>query len=79
MAVSRNSGYRSRAGFWRRLFGQLSRYDLVLAAVPLLFAVPLALHAALAVPFYPAVGASAGVSAALVVDALFLNPPIDTA
>lgn len=75
MAVSDISRHRQESNFWKRLLGQLSRYDLLLAAIPLLFA--LAPVAALLSPIQlnVAIGASAAVSGVLVADALYFNPP----
>jgi len=77
MATSRSSGHSSEPPFRSGRDGlpDPSRYDLLLAAIPLVFAVVLAVHAALGVPVGVAVGAGALVSGAAVLDALFLNPP----
>jgi hypothetical protein len=53
----------------------LSRYDAVLAAIPLLFAVALAGHLFLSVSLWAAMAAAAVGSVACLADALYLNPP----
>lgn len=77
MATSRRSGHSSETPFRSVRDGlpDLSRYDLLLAAIPLVFAVMLAVHAALGIPFEAAMGTGALVSALAVFDALFFNPP----
>ncbi|MFT4921684.1 MAG: hypothetical protein ACI8XM_000888 [Haloarculaceae archaeon] len=81
MAASRNTGH-SIAGTsivsrLDRLLS-LSRYDLVLVGIPLLFAVALATHVAFGVSVRLAVAAGAVTSAVVLVDAIYLNPPTDT-
>ena len=77
MATSRNSGHSRDPPFRsvREGLPDLSRYDLLLAVIPLGFAVMLAIHAALGVPFRAAVVAGALLSGVAVFDALFFNPP----
>jgi hypothetical protein len=77
MATGRRSGHSREPPFrsFRDGLPDLSRYDLLLAAIPLVFAVVLAVHAALGVPFRAAVTAGALFSALAVFDALFFNPP----
>lgn len=75
MAVSNSSGVRHEGNFWRRVFGRLSRYDVLLAAIPLLLAVAVTVYVLFPVPFHLAVTAGATLSCLLVTDALFLNPP----
>lgn len=77
MATSRSSGHSSETPFRSLRDGlpDLSRYDLLLAAIPLVFAVMLAVHAALGVPLRAAVAGGALLSAIAVFDALFFNPP----
>lgn len=53
----------------------ISRYDLVLAVIPLAFLVAVSLAYATATPLRHALVSAAGVSALAVVDALFLRPP----
>lgn len=77
MAVSRNTGHRKPETLWERVFGQLSRHDLVLTAIPLVFALSFVVAAALPVPFLAALATSAVVSTVVLTDALFLNPPVE--
>ncbi|MEF8783399.1 MAG: hypothetical protein V5A39_10530 [Haloarculaceae archaeon] len=53
----------------------VSRYDAVLAVIPLLFALALAGHALLPVSLQLAVAAGALASSLFLADALFLSPP----
>jgi hypothetical protein len=75
MAVSDNTGYRDRTDSWLHRLNQLSRYDLVLAAIPTVFVAAVAAHLILAVSLHLAVGTAALVGAALVADVLYLHPP----
>jgi hypothetical protein len=75
MAVSDSSGRSQRTGF--RAFDGLSRYDLVLTVIPIVLAIAFVVNALLGVPFEVAVAVAAGLSLALVVDALFVHPPVD--
>lgn len=75
MAVSDSSGRSRRTGF--RAFDGLSRYDLVLTVIPVVLAIAFVVNALLGVPFEVAVAVAAGLSLALVVDALFVHPPVD--
>ncbi len=78
MATSRNTGHRiSGTTFHSYLDGlpELSRYDAVLAAIPLVFALVLSAHAMLSVPLRLAIVAGSLGSALLLVDAMYLNPP----
>lgn len=77
MAVSRNTEHSQSETFWQRVFGQLSRHDLVLTAIPLVFAMALAVTAVLPVSVLVGLGVGALTSAGLLVDALFVHPPID--
>lgn len=58
-----------------RPLGSLSRYDLVLAVIPLVFGLALVSHTVLSLPLSTTMAASAVVTGVLVVDAMFLNPP----
>lgn len=78
MAVSRNTGYSETDNYWKGLFDQLSRYDLLLAAIPLVFALALVAYALFTVPFNAAIAASAVVSVLLVADALYFNAPTES-
>ena len=77
MTTSPNSGHRGtpsrRSG--RSRLPDLSRYDLLLAVIPLAFVAMLGVHAALGVPLRLAVAGGALLSGAAVVDGLFFNPP----
>ena len=76
MATSPDSGHSSEPSLSiRDRLPDLSRYDLLLATIPLVFAVMLAVHAALGVPFTAAVTAASVLSGLALSDALFLNPP----
>lgn len=71
------SGLRIRTP-WKQLFGgrsQLSRYDTVLAVIPMSFLVATAFGTVLSVPVWTAIGAASVLAACAVIDALFLNPP----
>jgi membrane associated rhomboid family serine protease len=75
MAVSDISGHRQKARFWKRLLGQLSRYDLLLAVIPILFGLALLTYLLAPVSLHVPFGASGLISGALVADALYFNPP----
>lgn len=77
MAVSNGPEHSGRGDFWKTLFGQLTRYDLVLAVIPLVLVMALVVHLLFAIPFEVAVAGGAGLSLAMVVDALFVHPPVD--
>jgi hypothetical protein len=75
MAVKRDSGTpQDDNGQWHPP-GQLSRSDLLLAAIPLAFMIPLLCHLLLSIPFHVAVGTGALSGAGFVADGLFVNPP----
>jgi|GEM_PF-2150946 len=78
MAVSRNTEYRPQSSFWKRLVGQLSRYDLLLAAIPLVLALSLAVYAIFAIPFEMALAGGALISVLCIADALYFHPPTDS-
>ena len=78
MAVSRDTRYRDRTSFWRRLFGQLSWYDMLLAAIPLVLALPLIGYVLFPISLHVAVATGALLGGVLVVDALFVHPPTGT-
>lgn len=78
MATSPDTGYRSSESSLRtKLEGvpDLCRYDAVLAAIPLVFALVLSAHALLPVPFRLAIAAGSLLSGLLLLDATYLNPP----
>jgi len=54
---------------------RLSRYDLLLAVVPVAFVLGLLAVGLAGVPFRVAMGSAAAVGALALVDGLFLNPP----
>jgi len=75
MAVSDTSRHSGRTGFdW---LDGISRYDLVLTVIPVVLVVAVLANAFLGIPFEAAVACGAGLSLALVVDALFVHPPVD--
>lgn len=75
MAVSRDARHRQPRGFWRGLFAQLSWFDVVLAAIPLVFAFALVSYVVLPLSLHAAMAGGAVVSSALVADALFVHTP----
>jgi len=75
MATRDINRYRNRVQFWQQLFGQLSRYDLLLAAIPLVMAAALGAYLITPVPFHFAVAASGVLGVGIMVDALYFNPP----
>jgi hypothetical protein len=77
MAVNNGPEYRHQGSVWESLVGHLSRYDLVLTAIPLVLALAFVAYALLPIPFEVAVAGGAALSLAMVVDALFVHPPVD--
>lgn len=81
MSTSRNTGH-STGGTARRQFlgglRSISRYDFVLAAIPLIFAVALSLHVLVPVSLPLSVSGGSLVSTLFLVDAIYLNPPTDS-
>ena len=76
MAVSRNSPRRTdTARRFLVLLGGLSRYDLLLALVPLAFVLALLVHVVAGVSMLTAVAGGAVIGLVVLVDALFVNPP----
>jgi len=78
MATSPNTGHRTGRTVTRRTLDRLlslSRYDAVLVAIPLVFALALAIHTLGGLSLHLVVTVGAMTSALLLVDALFLNPP----
>ncbi|MFC7059281.1 hypothetical protein [Halovenus salina] len=73
MAVSDNSKHRQEQA-WNRPLNRLSRYDLVLAVIPILFTASVLVSLFTPVSLHLAMGAGALTSALLVADALYLNP-----
>ncbi|MEF8814441.1 MAG: hypothetical protein V5A55_11570 [Halovenus sp.] len=76
MAVSRNPGNRSSVTNWLRLFSQLSWYDILLAIIPFTLTLPVVASVLFAVPLHVAVGFAGVVGMLLVLDALFIHPPV---
>jgi hypothetical protein len=77
MSVSRNTDTRSRREYWRQVLGQFSRYDLLLAAIPLVFALALSVYALAPVSLEVALAGGALLSGLCFVDAVYINPPIE--
>ncbi|MEF8821638.1 MAG: hypothetical protein V5A52_05125 [Halovenus sp.] len=77
MAVSRNTEHSHELTFWERLFDQLTRYDLVLTAIPVLFTIAAVVSILFAISFHVTVAGGAVLSLTLVFDVLFFNPPIE--
>ena len=77
MSTSSNTDNRSRREHGRRVLGRLSRYDLLLAAIPLVFALALSVHALTPVSLQAALAGGALLSGLCLFDAVYLNPPIE--
>jgi hypothetical protein len=77
MAVSRNTEHSHSETVWQRVFSRLSRHDLLLTAIPLVFVTALVAATLVPVPMLVALGASALTSTVLLTDALFVHPPVD--
>lgn len=78
MAVSRNSGHDSNGTDIETFVGQWSRYDLVLAAIPIVLSTGILVGVLTSVPFYLPVALSALAGASLIVDVIYLHPPTAT-
>ena len=77
MAVSRSSGRgRNRLSPYGFL-ATFSRYDLLLAAIPLVLAVGLLAGIVVPVPLHFSIGSGALVCSFFLADALYFNPPTD--
>lgn len=61
--------------FWRRVFGQLSRYDLLLAVIPLAFIVAILATIVAGIQLELAVAGGAVVSLFALADGIYFNPP----
>lgn len=59
----------------QRAPGPTSRYDLQLAAIPLVFLVAAVLSVIVSMPIHAAMGIGSVLAGAVVLDGLFLNPP----
>jgi len=77
MSSSHNTETRSRREYLRQVLGQFSRYDLLLAAIPLVFALALSVYTLTPVSLEVALAGGAVVSGLCFVDAVYLNPPIE--
>jgi len=77
MSISRNTEACSRREYWRQVLGQLSRYDLLLAAIPLVFALALTVYTLTPVSLETALAGGALLSGLCFLDAVYLNPPIE--
>lgn len=75
MAVSRNSGRVGPTIPFYRFFNSLSRYDLLLAVLPLGFVFSGLAHLVASIPFLVAVAGGALFGLVVLVDALFVHPP----
>jgi uncharacterized transporter YbjL len=79
MAVSRDTGHRPDGKSVEQFAGQLSRYDLLLTAIPLVLGLGLLVGTLSTVPFHLGVAVGAVVSALLVADAVYFHPPTESA
>jgi len=77
MAVSRTTEHSHGPTVWERLFDQLTRYDVVLTAIPVLFTLAAVVSITFTIPFHVTVAGGAILSLSLVFDALFFNPPTE--
>ena len=78
MAVSRDSANAQNDGFFDKLSGQLSRYDLLLAAIPLVLAFAAVAGVVFPVSLHLSVAGAALFCSPLLVDAMYINPPTDS-
>lgn len=78
MAVGQNTGHRKSKAIWERVVGRVTRYDLVLTVIPLVFAMAVIATTALSVPLLAALAVGAVLSSIVLADALFVNPPIES-
>jgi hypothetical protein len=77
MAVSRNTGTGRRPHRSPTALPSLTRYDLVLVAIPLAFLATLLGHVVTGVSIELAIAGASLVAATAVTDALFLHPPLE--
>lgn len=77
MAVSRTTPHDVHSSVLGRIVGELSRYDLLLGAIPTVFILTVVAATLLAVPFHAAVATAALLSLVLLADGLYVNPPTD--
>lgn len=78
MAVSNDPARTGSSRVFPATFDGLSRYDLVLALVPLAFALTLSVHVLVGISLQLAVAGGAVLGLAVLVDALFVNPPSES-
>lgn len=71
-----NSGDTVRPAAFLELVGSLTRYDLLLVGVPLVFLTAALVATSLSIPFEAAVFVASLVCAVALADALFVNPPV---
>jgi hypothetical protein len=76
MAVSDNTGNRPQRQFWRQTLERFSRYDLLLAVIPLLFAAAPVVSTVTGVPLEVALAGSGLLGCVSLVDAIYRNPPV---
>jgi len=74
MAVSRNSAQVQKNSF----FDRLSRYDLLLVAIPLMLALAVVASVVFSVSLHLSVTAAVLFCSPLLVDAMYVNPPTDS-
>jgi len=79
MAVSRNTEHKTESTFWRRVLDQLTRYDLILTVIPLVFGLAALAGVAFAIPYEFAIATGAVLCVTIIADALFVHPPVDGA
>jgi len=77
MAVSTNEPNSPVRDHVSHIRSRLSRYDLVLAAMPVLFVLAVLVAALLAAPLRLGIAVGAVGSIVLVTDVLYINPPSD--
>jgi hypothetical protein len=78
MGVAHGTENEQQTALWQRLRNRLSRYDVVLAAIPLLLSLAFVVHALFPVPVHLAAGAGAFVSSVLVADVIYIHPPVNS-
>lgn len=79
MAVSDNTGNRPRGQFWKQTLERFSRYDLLLAVIPLLFAAAPVVSTVTGVSLEVALAGSGLLGCVSLVDAIYRNPPTSSA
>lgn len=76
MAVSRSPGRDRQATDLTAAGDRLTRYDLILVAIPLALLASILAHLAVGVPLRATLLPASLVGAVAVIDAVFLNPPM---